>query len=219
MERIVCLLIGYAFGLFQTSYIIGKINGIDIREKGSGNAGTTNTLRVLGKKAGLIVMLTDICKTALAVLVVWIIYHNTHAEEMLLLKLYTGLGAVLGHNFPFYMHFKGGKGIAAMGGMILTFDWPFIPFGLLLFFGTVAITHYVSFASLLLSAGFYVMLLVMGIFKIGRFAMIPGPILTEMYVVAFVIVAMAFIRHSENIKKLLRGEERKTYINKKNDPR
>ena len=76
--RLLCLLIGYVFGLFQTAYIIGKANGIDIREKGSGNAGTTNTLRVLGKKAGLIVMLADIFKGILAVTLVYFVFRTKY---------------------------------------------------------------------------------------------------------------------------------------------
>ena len=224
--RVICLLIGYLFGNFQTSYFIGKANGIDIREKGSGNAGTTNTLRVLGKKAGLIVMLTDIFKSILAVTLVYFIFRVQYPNLIYLLKLYAGLGAILGHNYPFYLKFKGGKGIAAMGGMILAFHWTYIPIDLLLFFGTVAVTHYVSFASLLLSVSFLVQTVLMG--EMGYFRpyldparaimvpVIPNSIRYEMYILAFIITAMAFIRHRSNIKKLVKGEERKTYVFKKN---
>ncbi|MBQ8596705.1 MAG: glycerol-3-phosphate acyltransferase, partial [Lachnospiraceae bacterium] len=80
MERIVCLVIGYVFGLFQTAFIYGKLNGIDIREHGSGNAGTTNALRVLGTKAGLIVFAGDVIKTVLAIVICGLIFKNSHPD-------------------------------------------------------------------------------------------------------------------------------------------
>ncbi|MBR3525417.1 MAG: glycerol-3-phosphate 1-O-acyltransferase PlsY [Lachnospiraceae bacterium] len=224
--RALCLLIGYLAGNFQTAFFVGKLNGIDIREKGSGNAGTTNTLRVLGKKAGLIVFAGDLAKSILAVVLVYFLFRGSHAELIYLLKLYAGLGVILGHNFPFYMGFKGGKGIAAMSGMIIAFHWLYVPIDLLLFFGTFAMTNYVSLASLILTSGFFIQTIIMG--ECGLFmrfhisshavymAEIPAEVRIEMYVLAFIIAAMAFIRHRQNIKKLLSGQERKTYLFKKN---
>ncbi len=112
MERIICLGIGYLFGIFQTAYIYGRIKGIDIREHGSGNAGTTNALRVLGKKAGLIVFLGDVAKTVLAVLLVRLLFGRRYGDMLPLLGMYAAAGAILGHNFPVQLGFKGGKGIA-----------------------------------------------------------------------------------------------------------
>ena len=109
MERLVCLLIGYIFGLFQTGYFYGKTQGVDIRKMGSGNAGSTNALRTMGIKAGMITLLGDCFKCVIAVLVVRGIYGQSHADILPLLSLYTGFGAVLGHNFPFYLKFKGGN--------------------------------------------------------------------------------------------------------------
>ena len=91
MERVICLIIGYAFGLFQTAYFYGKLHGIDIREHGSGNAGTTNTLRVLGTRAGMIVLVVDIAKCILAVLVTTWIFGGIYPDELYLLKMYTAL--------------------------------------------------------------------------------------------------------------------------------
>ena len=105
--RIVCILIGYAIGLFQTGYIYGKTQHIDIREHGSGNAGTTNTLRTLGFKAGAITFAGDCGKAILAIFISWLIFHAQYPEGIKLLGMYAGLGAVLGHNYPFYMKFKG----------------------------------------------------------------------------------------------------------------
>ena len=101
--KIVCLVIGYGFGLFQTGYFYGKRNGIDIRKYGSGNAGTTNALRTLGKKAGAITLAGDCLKAILAILLVSLIFGRAFPEQIMLLKLYAGAGCVLGHNFPFYM--------------------------------------------------------------------------------------------------------------------
>ena len=124
--RIICLLVGYAFGLIQTSYILGRANGIDIREHGSGNAGTTNTLRVFGTKAGLIVLFGDIVKCILAIVITGLLFNKSHPDMIYLYKLYAAAGAILGHNFPFYLHFKGGKGIATTAGLILAFH-PYLP--------------------------------------------------------------------------------------------
>ena len=100
MERIICLVIGYLFGnIFQTGYWYGKFNHIDIREYGSGNAGTTNVMRTLGKKAGIITYLLDTFKAVFAALAVHFLFGRNSDIEMLLF-LYSGFGVVLGHNFP-----------------------------------------------------------------------------------------------------------------------
>lgn len=212
MERIICLVIGYVFGLFQTAYIYGKLHGIDIRNYGSGNAGTTNTLRVFGTKAGLLVLLGDIVKCILAVVITSVIFKNTHGDEIYLLKMYAATGAIAGHNFPFYLKFKGGKGIAATAGLILSFHPYLIPMGLILFFGAFFTTHYVSLGSLLVYAGFFVELVILG--QMGFFGM-TQPLLIEMYVIAGLLTVMAYWKHRENIKRLLSGTERKTYLTHK----
>ena len=206
-------MIGYVFGLFQTAYLYGKLHGIDIRNYGSGNAGTTNTLRTLGTKAGLIVLLGDIMKCILAIVLTNLLFRNSHTDEIYLLKIYAAAGAILGHNFPFYLHFKGGKGIAATAGMILSFHPWLIPMGVILFFGTFFTTHYVSLGSLLVYAGFMIELVVLG--QMGIFGM-PQAALNEMYVVAAFLTVMAYYKHKDNIKRLLGGTERKTYLTHKN---
>ena len=206
-------MIGYVFGLFQTAYLYGKLHGIDIRNYGSGNAGTTNTLRTLGTKAGLIVLLGDIMKCILAIVLTNLLFQNSHPDEIYLLKIYAAAGAILGHNFPFYLHFKGGKGIAATAGMILSFHPWLIPMGVILFFGTFFTTHYVSLGSLLVYAGFMIELVVMG--QMGIFGM-PQEALIEMYVIAGFLTVMAYYKHKDNIKRLLGGTERKTYLTHKN---
>ena len=212
MERIVCILIGYVFGLFQTSFFSGKMKGIDIREHGSGNAGTTNTIRVLGTKAGLLVLAGDILKCILAILLCGALFDASHPQEVYLLKLYAAAGAILGHNFPFYLHFKGGKGIAATAGLILAFHPYFIPVGVILFFGAFLTTHYVSLGSLLVYAGLMIQMVICG--QMGLFHA-PQAILNEMYILTALLTALAYYKHRENIVRLVKGQERKTYLTKK----
>lgn len=213
MERIICLAIGYLFGLFQTAYLYGKLHGIDIRNYGSGNAGTTNTLRTLGTKAGMIVLFGDIMKCILAVVLTNLLFRDTYPDLIYLLKIYAAAGAILGHNFPFYLRFKGGKGIAATAGMILSFHPYLIPMGVILFFGIFFTTHYVSLGSLTVYAGFLIELIVLG--QMGVFGMSQGALI-EMYVVAVFLTVMAYYKHKDNIKRLLGGTERKTYLTHKN---
>ena len=107
-QKIVCVLIGYVFGLFQTGFIIGKMKHIDIRDYGSGNSGTTNAMRTLGKKDGFITFFGDALKAVFAMMLTYFLFRNGICKDhMFIIALYTGIGAILGHNFPFYMKFKG----------------------------------------------------------------------------------------------------------------
>ena len=214
MVKVICLLIGYLFGLFQSAYFYGKAHGIDIRQHGSGNAGTTNTLRVLGTKAGLIVFAGDCLKCMAAVWLVRLIFGNSYHEIIYLLCLYAGAGAILGHNYPFYMGFKGGKGIAATAGMVLSFHPYFIITGLIMFFVPFFVTHYVSLGSLLVYAALMIQLIIFG--QNGFFAEMTQGQLIEMYILFGCLMVMAYWKHRENIKRLIRGTERKTYLSKKN---
>ncbi|MCR5279037.1 MAG: glycerol-3-phosphate 1-O-acyltransferase PlsY [Lachnospiraceae bacterium] len=213
VARLLCIVIGYVFGAFQTAFFYGKMKGIDIREHGSGNAGTTNTLRVLGTKAGLIVFAGDMLKSIIAICLVRLIFKNLYPDFLPLLSLYTGAGCILGHNFPFYMNFKGGKGIACTGGIMIAMHWLFVPVGLIVFFGTFFATHYVSLGSLLLYIAFFVETIVLG--QLGIFA-VSQATLIEMYIIVFLLGVMAYWKHWGNIQRLVHGEERKTYLIKKN---
>lgn len=108
MEQIICLAMGYVFGLFQTGFIYGRSKGIDIRQHGSGNSGSTNALRVMGVKAGLIVFMGDFLKTVIPCFLVRILFRSQPGYIYVLI-LCAGFGVILGHNFPFYLKFKGGK--------------------------------------------------------------------------------------------------------------
>ncbi len=214
MVRLICLLIGYVFGLFQTAFIYGKAHGIDIREKGSGNAGTTNTLRVFGTKAGLLVFAGDCLKCIFAVLLVRLLFGQSHGDIIYLLCLYTAAGAILGHNYPFYMGFRGGKGIAVTAGFVLSFHPYFIILGVLMFFGIFFATHYVSLGSLLVYVSLLIEMIICG--QCGVFQGMSQANLIEMYILMSALTALAFWKHSSNIVRLIHGEERKTYLTKKN---
>ncbi len=218
MERILCLIIGYLFGsILQTGYWYGKLNHIDIRQHGSGNAGTTNVMRTLGKKAGIITYLVDAFKAIFAALIIHFIWGNSLDNEMLLF-LYSGLGIVLGHNFPFYLKFKGGKGIAATSGVVMslalfpTHCWILTLAGLTTFALVAIVSKYVSLASLVAITGFFVEFVVMSL--IGWIPL-EGTALWEAYAITFVIAALAYIRHASNIQRLINGTERKIGEKKK----
>lgn len=212
IARIISLVMGYAFGLFQTGYIYGRTKGIDIRKEGSGNAGTTNSLRVLGKKAGIITFLGDLFKAILAVLLAKLIFQNTYPDFVKVLELYAGLGTVLGHNFPFYLQFKGGKGIACTSGVILAVLPISAPVCLVLFVGAVAITRYVSLGSILVVCSYLIQVIIFG--QLG-YIHLSGTSLVEFYVISACFTVMAVWKHKENIKRLLNGTENKLGAKKK----
>lgn len=212
ISRIICLGIGYVLGLFQTGYIYGKAHNIDIREHGSGNAGTTNTLRTLGWKAGAITFLGDLCKAMLAILIAWLLFRNSYPEAVKVLQMYAGLGAVLGHNFPFYLKFKGGKGIACTSGFILACFWQIAPVCLILFILAVAVTRYVSLGSILVVISFFIQLVIFG--QLGMLS-VGKAYLPEVYIVGAVFTLLALWKHRANIKRLLAGTENKFGMSKK----
>ena len=212
LARILCLAAGYCFGIFQTAYIYGRTKGIDIRTMGSGNAGTTNVLRNFGKKAGIIVFIGDFFKCILAYFVVQLLFGWTGIPGRLL-GLYAAVGAVIGHCFPFYMQFRGGKGIACLLGLMAAFSPKLLLIAILVLFVLLAITHYVSLGSLLCIVVFLICTIIEG--QKGAYGMTPQ-YLVEMYIVLAAVVALAWYQHRENIKRLLSGTERKTYIFKKN---
>lgn len=205
MERVICLAMGYVFGLFQTGYIYGRCKGIDIRRYGSGNSGSTNALRVMGAKAGLIVFFGDFLKTVIPCFLVRVLFGG-RPEYIYVLILYAGFGVILGHNFPFYLNFKGGKGIAATAGIITSLDWRLMLLCLAAFVLVVLVTRYVSLGSLIVSAIFLVWNVVMG--QLGAYGLSAAS-RPEFYICSAVIAAMAFWRHRANIVRLAQGRENK----------
>lgn len=216
MIRLLCLAIGYAFGLIQTGYIVGKMKGIDIREHGSKNAGTTNILRTMGLKYAVFVLLGDALKCIVAVLFAKALLMSKYPDLLPLLLLYTAAGVILGHNFPFYMNFKGGKGIAATAGFIISLIWQFdkgyIIFlvSLVVFFGTFFITHYVSLGSIFVYVGLCIEMFIVG--QSGILGLNDIALRYEYYILVLLLACLAFERHKNNIKNLIKGTERKTYL-------
>ena len=195
MERILCVLIGYGLGCLQFAYILGHLlKGIDIRKYGSGNSGTTNAIRVLGTKIGITTLVLDIIKAVVALVIIALIWGYDQKQ----LLLWGGIGAVLGHNYPFYMQFKGGKGVAATIGIFLAADIRLLVLAGVPALIILATTKYMSLASLT-----YMLLLVVTtiIFYVGT------PIGIEVILLVLVLSVSGFWRHRSNIKRLIRGEE------------
>ena len=196
LKIIFCLIFGYLMGCFSTAYFVGKINKVDIRKYGSGNMGTTNALRTLGAKAGAITLIGDVIKAVIAILFVKFIFFPGN-ENLDLLSIYTGLGVVIGHNYPFWLKFKGGKGMAATGGVMASLDPLIIPIGIPLFVLSILITKYVSVGSLVVAVLFPIWIAIRN----------PGNL--HMLIIALLFMVLAFIKHRGNIKRLLNGTENK----------
>lgn len=210
--RIIALVIGYFCGIILVGYIYGKKQHQDITTMGSGNAGATNTLRTLGKKAGIITLLGDTTKPMLAILITWLIFRNSQPEGVRLLELYAGFGAILGHNFPFYMkNFKGGKGIACTGGMMIAFCPIAVPVSLGIFILSIVVTKYVSLGSILGLITFFIQVVLFG--ELGILD-VTEHYRTEIYIIAALIMLLGIVRHRENINRLLHGCENKFSVKK-----
>ncbi len=210
MFRIICLIIGYLFGCLQSAYFLGRVVGkIDIREYGSGNAGFTNTTRVLGKKIGAMVFIFDLFKVIAAYIVCSLIFNGDGSfidGTSLLPGIYAGLGAVLGHNFPFYLGFRGGKGIACTLGLMLCVNWQVALATYLIGFIVFIAKKYISLASLTMALLYPVfMIIIRNRFGFG----------IEEIILMFVLCLLAYIKHKSNIERLLNGTENKFGSKKK----
>lgn len=197
MVTFICILIGYVLGSISFSYLAGKVlKGIDIRKHGSGNAGATNTLRVLGVGPGIAVLLLDVLKGIAAV---WIAGVWTDGDA--LAQVLSGISVIAGHNWPVFFGFRGGKGIATTIGVMAALA--FLPslFAGLIAIASIAITRFVSLGSLLFTA-----LLPLFIWFMDR----P----TEIFILSLLLFAFAWLRHRGNIVRLLKGQENKLGSNK-----
>lgn len=192
MFRLFALLIGYGFGAIQIAYIVGRLRGIDIREYGSGNSGATNALRVMGTKTGLIVFFADIAKCIIAVWVVAQIFGDSYWT---ISTIYTGLGVVLGHCFPFYLKFKGGKGVACTVGLILSINIMMASTIFAVGLAVFIFTRYVSLSSIIVSVLTPIFL------YLYSFS-------AEVIIIASLIGAVCIYMHKDNIERLIKGTER-----------
>lgn len=190
MANLIAVIIGYLIGCFSTSVIVGKLwSNIDIRNYGSGNAGSTNVLRTLGFKAALVTFLGDCLKAILAVYIGRRIGGDISA-------IYGGLGAIIGHNWPVFFQFKGGKGIASTIGVIISINFILGIIVILIGIAVVLKTRFVSLGSLVAVSLLPIMMLIVGE---GR----------EYIILTLIIALMAILRHSSNIKRLINGTESK----------
>jgi acyl phosphate:glycerol-3-phosphate acyltransferase len=205
----VCSIVAYLLGSIPTSVWYGQAYfGIDLRQHGSGNAGATNTFRVLGKRAGIIVMLIDIIKgwTATTLVLIPLYFGLIENEETIIaLKLGFGFLAVLGHIFPVYEHFKGGKGVATLLGMVFALHPEAAGLCILVFLSIVLLFHYVSLGSLLAALAFPVSMLLQ----------VFGKEQTILIVFGFVMFGIVVWAHLKNIGRLLKGQESRMYLIKK----
>ncbi|MDF2516983.1 MAG: acyl-phosphate glycerol 3-phosphate acyltransferase [Sphingobacterium sp.] len=204
---VIAVLLAYLFGSIPTAVWLGQaFYGVDVREYGSGNAGATNTFRVLGPRAGSIVMFVDIFKGWTATNLAYLIElgQNTSDVQFVNFQLALGVIAVIGHLFPVFAGFRGGKGVATLCGMILAIHTPAALVCVSVFVIILLTTHYVSLSSI--SAGFAFPFSLAFIFK----TTIPSVLL---YGIA--ICALLLITHQKNIERLLKGHESKIYLFKK----
>lgn len=208
MLRIISLLIGYVLGLIQSGYIVGRLYKLDIREHGSKNPGATNALRVLGKKAGAMVFLGDFLKSLIPCLAISYIFRDNIDLKYVLL-LYMGLGVVLGHNYPFYLGFKGGKGVASTAGILTALDIRIALILLLIFIAVTVATKYISLASIFVMLGF----IIISFFYSGFIRLSPS-FSIEFRILCIVISLLSIWRHRSNIVRLINGKENKINLKK-----
>jgi glycerol-3-phosphate acyltransferase PlsY len=205
---ILAIILAYLIGAIPTSVWIGRVfYKVDVRTKGSGNAGATNTIRVLGYKAGIPVLIFDVFKGWLAVFIAHYFYRDTGGfPDLTDLKIILAVAAVIGHVFPVYVGFKGGKGIATLLGIGIALFPVAAMIAIVIFTLTLIATHYVSIASITAAVTFpFIEILVLGHH--------------EHISLMCLAVAVAFfvpITHRKNIKRLFRGEESKFSIHHKN---
>jgi glycerol-3-phosphate acyltransferase PlsY len=206
LKIVLVLVIGYLLGSINTSIIVGKLYGVDIRKQGSGNAGMTNTLRTLGKAAAVLVIIGDVLKGVFAFVIGSVLVdHNIVIASITpqgalnlagIGGMVGGISAIAGHNWPIYFGFKGGKGILTSFTVVLMMDWKLGLMLFALFFIVVAITRYVSLGSILACFAFPIAAYVKG----------NGITFT---VFAALLAVLAITRHRANIKRLLSGTEAK----------
>ncbi|MEK4403348.1 glycerol-3-phosphate 1-O-acyltransferase PlsY [Sporosarcina sp. FSL K6-6792] len=196
MELIILLLLAYLIGSIPSALWVGKLfYKTDIRQHGSGNLGGTNTFRVLGKTAGLTVTILDILKgTAAALLPLLPIFDSVSVHPLI-----PGLLAVVGHMYPVFAHFKGGKAVATSGGVLLAYEWPVFIIVLATFFIALKVTKMVSLSSMIVS--------VVGFVYSIYFYFRTGDIYLMVMIGLF--GAFIFYRHRENIGRIKAGTEPK----------
>lgn len=203
--NVLLLLVSYLLGSIPFSIIAGKlIKGIDIREFGSGNAGATNTFRVLGKKAGIPVLILDVLKGYLAVSLVLFTSYISASEPYINLQLAFGIACVLGHVFPIYVGFRGGKGVATLLGFMIAVFPEAALISILVFLITLLFSKYVSLGSILAGICFP-----FGVYYLSDY------VVPTMMIFAIFVPILLIATHQRNIERLVRGEEKKVKLKRK----
>jgi len=200
------LILAFLLGSVPTAVWLGKsLYGIDVREHGSGNPGATNTFRVLGKRAGIITMLVDIVKGLVATSIAIPLMRMGFISEanLIVFKIIFGVTAVSGHIFSVFLNFKGGKGVATLLGMMIAIDYDVALICVGIFLLTLLITKYVSLASIIAALAFPSILWVVPRFKTSE------PLLVIFGFFLFIVIVWT---HHKNIRRIIDGEERKTYL-------
>jgi len=205
-ETLLFVLLAYLTGAFPSAVWVGKtFYKIDVREFGSGNAGATNTFRVLGKKAGIPVLIMDIFKGWLSVNYISFLTNIPQsAEAVFEIKLAFGIAAVIGHLFPIYTGFRGGKGIATLLGLLIGLHAVAALYSILVFVIVFITSKYVSLGSIIASIAFPILVI-----------LILGSTNVSLNLFAFFVPILSLITHQKNIERLLRGEETKVKFGKK----
>jgi len=196
----VAVVFAYLLGAAPFGYLIARAKGVDIRERGSGNIGATNVGRVLGKRWGVLCFVLDVGKGLVPTLIVSML----HAGEagVSLAAVLVGLAAIVGHNWPVYLGFRGGKGVATSCGVFLALFWPGVVVALGIWVVTVALTRYVSVGSMAAGVALLVCAVALQEHPLGR----GGIALT---VFAALAALLSIARHRANIARLLKGTEHK----------
>lgn len=208
---IIIAIIAYAIGSINFSVLVSKkMAGFDVREKGSGNAGSTNVLRTVGKKAAVITLIADVLKGIVAILIAWIVGKFAKEVSPAILVEIAALAVVVGHTFPIFFEFKGGKGVATSLGIVLIINWKIGLICLVFALAIMAITRMVSLGSISASVLFAVLTLFIRDSYIVEF---------EFSYIIFGILLAAFVifNHRSNLKRIISGEENKLSFNKKDD--
>ncbi|MEE2699986.1 MAG: glycerol-3-phosphate 1-O-acyltransferase PlsY [Bacteroidota bacterium] len=211
---LIWLLIAYLIGAFPSAVWLGKtFYKTDVREFGSGNAGATNTFRTLGVKAGVPVLLMDILKGWIAVNLIYLItdYQLLSDERFFEMKLVFGIAAVVGHLFPVYTGFRGGKGIATMLGFMIGIYWQAAIVSALVFIVTFLFSKYVSLSSIIASVAFPFIVFLLPYQQIISHQNAN----TSLILFSIFVPILSLITHQKNIERLLRREENKAKFGKK----
>ena len=206
---IIVAIIAYAIGSVNFSVLISKkMAGFDVREKGSGNAGTTNVLRAVGLKAAIITLICDILKGIIAVLIAfWIGNISQTADKALLIQI-AGILVVVGHTFPVFFEFRGGKGIATALGVLLITNWKIGLICLVFAVVLIAITRMVSVGSMSAAVLFPVLTLFIG----DNFIVTQVGI--KYFIYSLILATFVIFNHRENIKRIMNGTENKISFKK-----